>query len=346
MNRNECEQQEAKISAAVIGLGNIGFKFDLDPLRTYTWSHVSAYTKCGKTKLVGVVEVDQTNVKLFRQHRDDVPVFSSIKQLMENVTPEVISVCTPTDTHYDILNALLEYPFLKGIFCEKPFVSSTDEAREIIHSCKKQNIVIAVNHIRRWDSAYIYARKMIEDGKIGQVKAIHGLYSGKLFNIGTHLLDTIRMLSNEEARCLSGISSNVDVPDPDVSGWLRLGSDIFCTILSNGKREDLVFEIDIIGDEGRLKVLENGEAVEWYTFKESERYSGYRELKSEEIRLPGKNDRLVSAVSNICSVVDGTNTDLNCSARDGLEALALSSALYDSAKRNGIPIELKEYHAA
>jgi predicted dehydrogenase len=345
MNPGEYGQQEAKIRAAVIGLGNIGFKFDLDPLRKYTWSHVSAYTKCSKTRLMGAVEVDQTNVRLFRQHKQDIPVFSTIEQLMEHVTPEVISICTPTETHYDILKELLKYPFLKGIFCEKPFVANIAEAEEIIGAGKKQNVVIAVNHIRRWDSAYICTRKMIMDGKIGRVKAISGFYSGKIFNIGTHLFDAVRMLSGEEAQCLSGISSNADASDPDVSGWLQFGNGIFCTILSSGKREDLIFEIDILGDEGRIKVLENGETIEWYTFKESGKYSGYRELKPEKVTMPLINDRLIQAVLNICSVIDGTESELNCSALDGFKAMMLSSALCESAKNNGTPVHLRDRYA-
>ena len=333
------------IKTAIIGLGNIGFQFDLDPLRKNTWSHVGAYMKCRKTRLLGAVEVEKRNIDLFKQYKKNIPVFSTIKKLMESVEADVVSVCTPTETHYEVLKELLRYSSLKGIFCEKPFTVTIAEAREIIRLCGERNVIIAVNHTRRWDSTYLRARKMIRDGKIGTVKAVNGFYSGKLFNMGTHLFDTIRMLIDEEAHSVSGFSTNIDAPDPDLSGWIRFGGNTFCTILSNGKGEDLIFEIDVIGDEGRVKVIENGEKIEWFTFKESKRYSGYRELERRTVRLPEKRDRLVNAIYNLCATIKGENTALNCSGEDGLEALVLSSALYDSAKKNGIPVKLEEGYA-
>jgi predicted dehydrogenase len=336
---------EKMLRAAVIGLGNIGFQFDLDPLRKNTWSHVGAYTKCRETRLAGTVEVDRRKIDLFKQYKKNIPVFSSIKDLMENVKSEVVSVCTPTDTHYDVLKDLLQYSFLKGIFCEKPFTATIAEAREIIRLCSERNVIIAVNHTRRWDSTYLRARKIIRDGNIGTVKAVNGFYSGKLFNIGTHLFDTIRMLIDEEALSVSGISPNIDASDPDISGWIRFGEKTFCTILSNGKREDLIFEIDVIGDEGRVKVLENGERLELYKFRESKRYSAYRELAIKSVRLPEKRDRLVDAIYDLCAVIKGKKMKSNCSGEDGLASIVLSAAFYDSAKRNGMPVELREYNA-
>ena len=40
--------------AAIVGLGNIGFRFSYDAKRKGTWSHVDAYNKCLSTELTGL----------------------------------------------------------------------------------------------------------------------------------------------------------------------------------------------------------------------------------------------------------------------------------------------------
>jgi UDP-N-acetylglucosamine 3-dehydrogenase len=325
---------------AVIGLGNIGFKLNLDPLRKEIWSHVSAYEKCDKTELVGAVEVNNANIKTFREHHKDIPVYNTVREMMENASIEIVSICTPTESHYSVLKELLNYP-VKGIFCEKPLASNVMEAKEMVWMCEEREIALAVNHTRRWDDNYLLAKRMIQDGKIGRIKAVNALYPGQIFNIGTHLFDTIRMMIERDAKTVSGVSFNIGNDDPSVSGWIHFNENIFCTLFSTGKREDLIFEVDIIGDEGRIRILENGERIEWHTFSESSRYSGYRELSLMPMEPISKKDRFIEAINDIITVIEGGKKEVNCSGKDGLWALALTIAMRESAKKNGNPINLR-----
>jgi len=321
------------LNAAVIGLGNIGFQFDIDPKRKTTWSHVSAYTKCGKTRLVGAVEIDDKKASLFKDHYKNIPVFKTVKDLMSNLRVDIVSVATPTATHYPLLKELLKYP-LKAIFCEKPLAASVGEAEDIIKMCDDAKIVLAVNHNRRWDSHYLYVKKIIKDKRIGNIKTVNALYSGQVFNIGTHLFDTIRMLIKKDPKAMNGISFNLESNDPDVAGWIWFDGNIPCTIISTGKREDLIFEIDVIGDLGRIRILENGEKIEQFIFAESAKYSGYRELFSVPTKKISKKDRFLEAVNDIVKVVEGKKGSVNCAGIDGLYALSMSFAMFESAKRN------------
>ncbi|KJU81357.1 oxidoreductase domain protein [Candidatus Magnetobacterium bavaricum] len=328
-----------KFKTAVIGLGNIGFKFNLDPKRKETWSHVSAYEKCENTDLAGAVELNPENINIFKCHYPDIPVFKSVKDLMVSVDIDIVSICTPTESHYSILEELMAYP-VKAVFCEKPFAASVADGEKMLHLCAKNNIILAVNHTRRWDYGYIIVRDIIHDGKIGAVKAVNALYPGQIFNIGTHLIDTVRMFIQRDAMMVSGISTNIDNPDPNISGWIDFEGAITFTMLSTGKREDIIFEIDVIGDEGRVRILENGDRVELYSFVESQRYSGYRELSLMPTVQLSRRDRMVEAVKDIVSVLKGNKINVSCTGRDGFLSLALSCDLIESARRNGNPVSL------
>ncbi len=330
--------------AAVIGLGNIGFRFNLDPKRSDTWSHISAYEKCRRTKLVGAVEIDENKIKCFTETCKGIPVFKSVDELFRNTKVDLVSICTPTNTHYPILKQLIRYP-IKGVFCEKPIAQTVEDGKKMIRLCDRAKVKLAVNHTRRWQNSYLYAAEMIRKNKIGNVKAVHAVYSGQVFNIGTHLFDTIRMLIQKNAITMSGVSKNSDMADPDISGWIEFDGNIICTIGNNNKREDLVFEIDIIGSKGRIKVLENGEKIEWYVFKESRNSTGYRELVLMPLSQPERNDRLTDAVENICDAMSEKGVRINCSGQDGLEALIISTSLVMSAKNNGKVIRMRRIHA-
>jgi predicted dehydrogenase len=327
--------------AAVIGLGNIGFKFDQDERRKETWSHVAAYARCEKTKLSGAVEVNEANADLFRNTYHNIPVFKSIKEMMDNIPVDIVSISTPTGTHYPILKELIQYP-IKAIFCEKPLSLKIGEARRMVSLCKKAKIILAVNHTRRWDGTFLLAKKMIQEEKIGEVKAASVFYPDHIFNVGTHLFDTINMLIDKKPKYVSGIGNNLSISDPGISGWILFEDDVLCTANTTGKREDLIFELDIIGREGRLKILENGQKLEYYIFGDCPRYSGYRELTPRETETIAQSDRFVAAIDDIIAVLEGRKPEVNCTGMDGFLAVAVAIAMVKSAKKQGIPLKIKD----
>jgi len=256
--------------------------------------------------------------------------------MMKTLPVDIASVCTPTESHYSILKELIEYP-IKGIFCEKPLAAGVNEAKEAVSMCNKNKVVFAVNHTRRWDSNYLLSKQMVHSGKIGQVTAVSAYYPTAVFSAGTHLFDTVRMIIEKNPEIVSGISLDSNNRDPGVSGWIQYKENIICGVTSTGKREDLIFELDIIGEEGRLRILENGEKIELSSFDSSARYTGYRELTPVSIKTIPQKDRFIEAVKDIVAVIEGKKDAVNCSGEDGFLSLATSVAMVESAQRKGVP---------
>lgn len=335
-------QSKKTYNAAVIGLGNIGFQFNLDPKRKETWSHVSAYEKCERTKLVAAVEIDKGKRELFEKYFPNTPVIQSVHDVFENREIDIVSVCTPTETHFDIFNKIMEFD-TKAIFCEKPFMASVKEADLCIKRAREKKVVLSVNHTRRWDSNYMHCSELISGGAIGEVKAVHGFYPGGIYNMGTHLLDTVRMLTGRYPEKVSGVFRDVQSEDPPVSGWIRFSGDVDCTFLSTGKEREVIVEIDVLGTEGRLRIIDNGNEIELYKFCDSQSYSGYRELMQVEPGSYERKDRFVEAVSDIVEVLDGKKKETNCSGEEGLWAIIMTQQILESATRDGEPIQIKDY---
>jgi predicted dehydrogenase len=72
------------------------------------------------------------------------PAFATLDELVEQAKPEAIVVATPPDSHA----ALCVQALSAGahVFCEKPFVSSTSEADEVLAAATAARRQVAVNH--------------------------------------------------------------------------------------------------------------------------------------------------------------------------------------------------------
>jgi len=319
--------------AAVIGLGNIGFKFSYDSKRNGTWSHVDAYSKCPSTHLVAAVEIDKSTIDLFHSQYPGIPVYPTVEAMFAKHTVDIVSLCVPTKLHFPLFKDISNYP-VKAIFCEKPLSLSVEDSKKMVKIAEEKGILLAINYTRRWQNSYLYVKKLIDEGKIGKITAITAYYPGQIFNIGSHLFDTVRMMSGFRPVTASAINV-IDGPDPSVSGWLLSEDNIFFSFIATGNHEDLIFEIDVIGDQGRIRILENGENVEYYAFQESGRYSTYRELKPVQIPQPLLNDRFADAIQNIVDVLSGKESNFHCSGMDGLYVdKMIESVLYAESDKN------------
>jgi D-apiose dehydrogenase len=74
----------------------------------------------------------------------DAPAFETMDELLERALPELVVVATPPDSHADLCVAALEAG--THVFCEKPFVSSLEEADRVIDAAERAGRRVAVNH--------------------------------------------------------------------------------------------------------------------------------------------------------------------------------------------------------
>ena len=93
---------------------------------------------------------------------------------------QAVSIATPNKFHYEISKAAL----LAGlhIVCEKPLCFKSSEAQELKDIAEKQNLVIGVTYGYTGFPMVHQARKMIENGELGQIRIInmqfaHGFHS-------------------------------------------------------------------------------------------------------------------------------------------------------------------------
>jgi predicted dehydrogenase len=331
-------KKESRVySAAVVGLGNIGFLLGRDCKRKGVWSHVDAYEQNGRTHLAAVVEPDDERRKAFSTARPEIPAYSRIDEMLKQERPDLVSICTPTEYHAHLLQVIMASPGIQAVFCEKPVTRTSSQARDV-SKVMRDDVVVAVNHLRRWNSVFIAARELIRKGSIGRIKTIHAHYPGQIYNIGSHLFDALRMLSglNPETVCAFFADAHQSSSaDPSLTGVFRFSSGCIATFSATGRREDLVFEIDIVGNQGRVRLLDNGTVLKWYLFTESENYSGYRELEQRPSPPIGNGDPFLTSLDHIIDTIEGKREHPGCTYMDGYWSLCMIEAAIASARSDG-----------
>lgn len=138
---------------------------------------------------------------------------------------DIVDICTPNDTHAAIAIAAAKAG--KHILCEKPMSMTVAEAEEMQAAAKANGVVTMLSYNYRHTPAVQMAKRLIDEGRIGKILTFRGYYlqdwgadpmaplswrynkakagSGTLGDIGTHIIDSARMLVGE----FSSVSSIV-----------------------------------------------------------------------------------------------------------------------------------------
>lgn len=165
--------------------------------------------------LVAVADdsADGLATALGRNRLDARAGFADWRTMLSQVKPDIVAICTRhIDCHAEMAIAAAEAG-AKGIFMEKPFVRTPAEADAVIAACEKANAKLAVAFVNRHSGAYLAARDLVEEGRIGKVLELRG--RGKedkrgggedLWVLGCHVLDMMVDLGGEPQWCEAAAS--------------------------------------------------------------------------------------------------------------------------------------------
>jgi len=76
----------------------------------------------------------------------------NLDNILNKFDVDYVFVCTPTETHYDIVKKCLNHH--KNVFCEKPFTGDFNKANELYKISEKNNVNIFVDNIFLYRNEY------------------------------------------------------------------------------------------------------------------------------------------------------------------------------------------------
>ncbi|WP_271177379.1 Gfo/Idh/MocA family protein [Leifsonia poae] len=149
------------------------------------------------------------------------------RRVIEDPDIDIVDICTPGDSHAEIAIAALEAG--KHVLCEKPLANSVDEAErmaEAADAARARGIRSMVGFSYRRVPAIGFARKLVQDGRLGDIRQVRAVYlqdwltdedgpmtwrldktlagSGALGDIGAHAIDLVEHLTGSRLATVSG----------------------------------------------------------------------------------------------------------------------------------------------
>ncbi len=330
--------------AAVIGLGNIGLLYDLDPKRVHPSTHVVAFEHSSKFDLVCGVDGDLKKKGILNELSPSARFYSSLDHaltsgILDDV--DVISICTPPRTHLDILLKLIDTHVGKVIFCEKPLVNDVAEADILMEKLKSCDVVVVPNISRRWNSGLRKVKADIEAYCFGQLKKINIRYTRGIYNTGSHLFDLLKMWTDSNVRSVFSLGETKTSAYPEKTFSFRFE-------LSNGAtgyaeaiddRDYYLFDIDLYFSEGKIEVKNSGDDIIYYKKAPHHLFSDFNELQMVYSCTNQLSDACIkNAIDNISNVLDHKELPY-CVIEDAIYPIKVAEALEESFK-NKTEIEI------
>jgi predicted dehydrogenase len=127
-----------KLKCAVVGAGYLG-KF-----------HAQKYASLPDCELVAVVDVDQAVASNVAAN-SSAKAYTDYRQILDKV--DAVSIVVPTTYHHAVAEDFLEAGV--HVLVEKPITVTVAEADDLIAIAKKNNLVLQVGHLERFNPAVL-----------------------------------------------------------------------------------------------------------------------------------------------------------------------------------------------
>jgi len=324
-----------KYRAAIVGCGRIASEFEDDLLMKKNYgivTHAGGYVDNQNIELVCAADSSKEKLNKFGKRWNISKLYDDYRKMLELEKIDILSICTWNSTHLEILEDAVKTG-VKAIFCEKPISNSLENADRMIERVRENNVLLIVNHSRRWDLLYQDICEYIKLGRLGDIQQVSCYYTAGVANTCSHLFDVLRMFFGDIKSVCAWYKNDPKLDDPNMDGYLEFKNGVTATVQSLDVNCYTLFEFDIYGTKGRLRIQDNGFQISYWTAKESKKYLGYKELFSEKSPVGiTKKTIMKNSIQNIVDCLSLESFPL-CTGEDGGKALEIICAFHLSAKK-------------
>lgn len=279
------------ISVLLIGLGNIGQGYDYHyHHHEKILTHAQAISENENFQLIGAIEPNE-NLRILFQKKFKLNAHPNLEMLGSSISPDLVVIATPTNTHAEILNKVINQYRPSAILCEKPLMYKPEEAENLVNKCESFGVKLYVNYIRRTDRAISELKSLIDAGELKTPFTGICWYSKGLYNSATHFLDLFQYLFSDIQSLNFRYSTKERKVIPDVnidfSAKYICGDVEFKTIPS----ERIFYNsFELIFQDARIFYRENGD-IEIYSIEN-------RKYWDDRVFISAKNKLIKSDMEN------------------------------------------------
>ena len=333
--------------------------------------HAESYKRLPFVQMYSVAAID--NLDEFANEYQIPNRYGDYREMFEKEELDLISVCVPNFLHKDVVIAAVEAG-QKAIICEKPLATSIEDGLEMVKACQDKEVKLM--YAEDWVHApsLIRAKEIIQEGGIGDILYVkakethngsHSIFAqqkkycggGAMIHLGIHPIGFLPWLTGHDITHVMGMVTgggdknllHKDYTGEDWSAALvkfENGARGFVegNYITCGGMDD---RVEIYGTEGNIHIdLTKGSPLSVYSRPGFE-YAIEKADYTHGWTQPAVDEFLsLGYVNEIAQFVDCVQNDKQApkgtSGEDGIKALAVTFAIYESADKGRL-IEVSKY---
>lgn len=342
-----------KVRFGIVGCGNMGTGHS----KTFREGNVE------NGVLTAVCDVNKKKLLAFEERfGDSIKYYENAEDMFASGECDCVIICTPHYSHPDLAISALDHDL--NCIVEKPAGVYTLQVKEMLERAKNSDKILGIMFNQRTNPAFKTMKKMIADGKIGEIKRTNWIITdwyrtqyyydtgawratwageggGVLYNQAPHQLDLFQWIigmqpSKVHAFCHYGKWHDIEVED-DVTCYVEYpngATGVFITTTADAPGTN---RFEVTGTLGTL-IFENNKLYYKQLVKDErvhckEATQGFATpevLPTVEVELVGENVQHKGILNNIANAILGLE-DVYAPATDGLAGVQLANAMHLSS---------------
>ena len=249
-----------RIKFAILGMGRIG-KVHADTIKANSNAELAAIH-------------DPINNEINRLQKRYSCQQMSLEDIANNDQIKGVLICTPTDTHVDLIKRFLYTK--KAVFCEKPLDLNLRKVKKLVQLVSESKSQVMLGFNRRFDPHFAKLKAHLTKKEIGVIEQItitsrdpnpptieYIKQSGGIFkDMAIHDLDMAVFLADEKIHSITALGSNFVSKKIEQAGDYDTATILMRTIsgkqisIINSRRATYGYDqrVEVHGSKGSLKV--------------------------------------------------------------------------------------------
>ncbi|QDT66869.1 Gfo/Idh/MocA family protein [Calycomorphotria hydatis] len=324
--------------------------------------------------VVAVADADPEGLSKKRQELNVERGFADYREMLDTMRPEFVSVAPRhVDQHFDMVKAAIESG-AKGVYVEKPFCRSPEEADQLLELSEQQGTKIAVAHRNRYHPVLPVIEDLLARGAVGRILEMRGRGVGDhrggsqdLWVLGSHVMNLFNYFGGEPVSC-SGIllKDRKPVIKSDIQDGaeglgplggnaaharyeMANGFSAFYDTIANEGTARKGFGITILGSAGviLLRIDQNPFAylIPGNPFDPAVKSRDWIPISTSGVGKPEERPKEVAAVANhvaaVTDLIDAVDNsrEPKCSGADAALTVEMICGVFESHRHGGQRIE-------
>ncbi|WP_321777728.1 Gfo/Idh/MocA family protein [Sulfurimonas sp.] len=269
------------LSVALIGIGNIGYTYDMSVDKKSALSHAKAIYLHDDFELKYIVDMQDSYKDKIIDMFPKANFYNNWKDILDK-NIDILVIALPTHLHYSCLNDFKKKD-IKYFIVEKPLFDNSEN----IDLPKEIEDKIIVNYFRRFEPLLIDIKNNISKGIYGKPIKVLNKYAKGLKHNGSHNIDLMNYffkdLQIQNVKILDKIN-DYSSEDNTYDLFIKVESqenEFSIFFIGGDETKYSIFEIELIFENTRIKIDDFGRLLNISYVINDPDYDGYKMLDNK-----------------------------------------------------------------